>query len=222
MGMARTLLVDDEPLICQLLSKALQVYSQEIKTVSRASEAFNELASSFYHACFIDIANPDPVSLQSLTTIRNISPGTKVVAMTRYPLEGYLRAQVEKQAIMCLEKPFDISELKAAAKVVFDAKEKESYPFHRMSERQPAKKEIGYSVTLYDNGNPISLNLRGDVVDISDGGIGLKTSYPLQPDHLISFDSKLDHVAYKSGIIRWSSRAEGNYPYRVGVEFVRV
>jgi hypothetical protein len=72
-----------------------------------------------------------------------------------------------------------------------------------------------------EGGAPKSLSLSGDVVDISSGGIGLMTDYPLEPGHLISFDSQLDEVVHKTGIVKWTTATAGNYLHRAGVEFVR-
>ncbi len=86
----------------------------------------------------------------------------------------------------------------------------------RENERKPFAEDIQYSVVVLDLKNLQRLHLKGDVVDISDAGIGIHTDYPLEPGHVLTFHNDIGHEA---GIVAWSARIN-NDGYRVGVKFV--
>lgn len=83
-------------------------------------------------------------------------------------------------------------------------------------ERRPFVRSVQYSVTVLDFRDIKKVNLEGEVVDISEVGVGIKTDYPLEPGHVLTFN---ESVGYQTGIVEWSSRVQDN-GYRVGVKFV--
>jgi len=58
-------------------------------------------------------------------------------------------------------------------------------------------------------------------VDISKGGIGIFTIYPLKEGQVLHFDDEIraHSVQAKSAIVRWSVKINGNR-YRAGLQFV--
>ncbi len=73
---------------------------------------------------------------------------------------------------------------------------------------------IDYSVTVLDLRIRKRLHLKGDVLDIGDGGIGIQTDYPLEPGHVLVFSG----IERKTGIVKWS-RAFNESEYRIGIQF---
>jgi DNA-binding NtrC family response regulator len=128
--MERALIIDDDKLLLFAISKALQGSYEPVIAVSNKTDAIRELSSSFYHICFLDLADHDPSWLDVLKTIRTVSPGTKVVAMIGLPGDGEMKRQIEDHAFFCLEKPFAVSELKEVARLAFgtDEKKREATP----------------------------------------------------------------------------------------------
>jgi hypothetical protein len=57
------------------------------------------------------------------------------------------------------------------------------------------------------------------MLDISESGISMRTSYPLELGHLLTITSGLEHAEPKTGIVK-SMIADESYMYRVGIEFV--
>jgi hypothetical protein len=56
-------------------------------------------------------------------------------------------------------------------------------------------------------------------IDISEGGIGIKTDYPLEPGHVLRLlNNALSHK--KVGVVKWSANNGSKVIYRVGVKFV--
>ena len=60
----------------------------------------------------------------------------------------------------------------------------------------------------------------GDSVDISKGGLGIITDYPLTKGNILFFldKIKIDDIVAKSAVVRWTKEIENNR-YRVGLEF---
>lgn len=62
------------------------------------------------------------------------------------------------------------------------------------------------------------LVLNAVITDISDGGMGIQTDYPLQPDSLLAFDNGTEE---KTGVVRWRKTADAEESgFRAGIEFV--
>ena len=86
----------------------------------------------------------------------------------------------------------------------------------RNLERRPYERGISCSVTVLEFRDLRKVVLRGEAVDISDAGIGMKTDFPLEPGHVVTF---ADNIGPQAGIVAWSSTA-GDNGYRVGIRFV--
>lgn len=83
----------------------------------------------------------------------------------------------------------------------------------RKYERRPFSKVISYSISTLDSKERRFLNLKGNISDISERGIGIYTDYPLKPGHLIWFDEEIED---KAGFVKWCTQLENGY--RVGIE----
>jgi len=57
--------------------------------------------------------------------------------------------------------------------------------------------------------------LKADIIDISAGGIGMKTAYRLYPGTVLRFDSA---VGNRAGLVKWSVTTERGC--RAGVKFI--
>ena len=58
-------------------------------------------------------------------------------------------------------------------------------------------------------------------VDVSKGGIGIFTTYPLKEGNVIHFENEIRSHAVNaaSAVVRWSSKINGSR-YRVGLQFM--
>ena len=86
----------------------------------------------------------------------------------------------------------------------------------RQFERKPFDETFYCAVTVLDIVDTKILNLVARGIDISDGGIGIKTDYPLEPGHVMRLHDSITKV----GVVRWSRNGESKGIYRVGVKFV--
>ncbi len=219
--MDRALIIDDDQLIQYAISRALHPYCPEVKAVSNKDEAMREINSCFYPLCFFDISLPGIHGLPLLKEIRAKSPDTRVVIITGESLDDDTKKEIEECSYSILAKPFEISELKVISRQALGKVVKKSEGETRRSSRNILKKTLHYTITVLEMGKPISLTLKGDVVDISDSGIGLTTCYPLEPGHLLVFTNGLEEMEYRTGVVRWSMLTEDTFMYRVGVEFIQ-
>lgn len=220
--MERALVIDDDQLMHYAISHALHPYFPEVKAVSNGNDALREISSCFYDVCFLDIFLPGLNGVPLLKKIREQSPDTKIVIMTGDSVDDALKKEIEGSFFSFLAKPFEISELKAVAKQAGSSGQtgEKWYAENRRSKRQVIDKTANYTVTVIELGNPISLPLKGDIIDLSESGLCLKTYYPLEPGHLLTFQSGLDHGESRKGIVRWSILTDDSYMYRVGIEFI--
>ena len=222
--MERALIVNDDQLMSYAISKALQPYHPEIKTVSNGGDAIAEISSCFYPLCFLDVSLPGLNGSDTVRKIREVSPDTKVIVFTpeENPLKSakdFIGKKIDESVCFCLQKPFEISELKAVVQQALSNKEWKPFAADRRILRRPLKKSVSYTVIVLELGKPVSLTLKGDIIDISDTGVGMRTHYPLEPGHYLMFDSEAE---LKSGVVKWISTPDDSYMYRVGVEFLEL
>ena len=153
-------------------------------------------------------------------TIKELSPDTKVVIMTGISPDEGMRKEMADYSFCFLSKPFEITELKAVARYAFGKPEAEASKGDKWFGTETAGKSVDYAVTVLDQSKPVNLSLKGDMLDISELGISMRTPYPLELGHLITFTSGLERAEPKTGIVKWTMIADESYMYRVGVEFV--
>jgi DNA-binding NtrC family response regulator len=114
----KVLLVDDETFFLEVLNRALQSPSTEVKMVETGKAALQEVAAAPYHLCFLDICLPDLDGTEVLKKIAEISPKTKVVMMTAGSITSNTQQVIEKYAYMFLTKPFELIQLRMLTKSV--------------------------------------------------------------------------------------------------------
>lgn len=237
--MKRVLIVDDEKLILDGLSKSLSNEYTEIKTIETGKDALKEITSRFYNLCILDIYLSDINGLDVMKKIREISPETKVVIMTAYHITKEMTQEIEDNAHYFISKPFDLSQIKVISETALapgvheglqrDCKssdaglseirfrnESPTRNDGRRFKRTPVTKTINYFAGVMEEKELKISNLRGDIVDINDEGIGIRTDYPLKPGYMVRFPEETKHDI---GIVRWSMSTGGGY--RVGIEFVK-
>ena len=220
--MERALVIDDDQLMHYAISKALHPYFPEVKAVSTEDDALREISSCFYGLCFLDISVPGLHGIPLLKKIREQSPDTKIVIMTGDSVDDAMKKELEGSFFSFLAKPFEISELKAVARQARSSGQtgEEWYAENRQFKRKILDKTANYTVTVVELGKPISLTLKGDIIDLSESGLCLRTYYPLESGYILTFLSGLDHGETRKGIVRWSMLTDDSYMYRAGIEFI--
>jgi hypothetical protein len=82
-------------------------------------------------------------------------------------------------------------------------------------------KSIRFSVSVSEANKPKIVYNTAVSVDVSDKGIGILTSYPLESGQIITFEDKLkiNSTEVKEAVVRWSGKFNDN-KYRVGLRFI--
>ena len=101
-AMKKILLVDDETFFLQVLDRALRSPSTEVKMVETGKAALQEVATTPYHLCFLDICLPDLDGTEVLKSIAEMSPKTKVDQTTTSLLYFYLNQNQIKPVTLLL------------------------------------------------------------------------------------------------------------------------
>jgi hypothetical protein len=80
--------------------------------------------------------------------------------------------------------------------------------------RIPYKKKVHCSLSVFYNWE-LKSDLEVHITDLSNGGAGIKTLYPLYPGNILRFS---DLLSDKSGIVKWI--IDNNDHYKVGIKFI--
>ena len=81
-------------------------------------------------------------------------------------------------------------------------------------------KQIRFFVNSHGKGDDNLNNETAVSVDISKGGIGIFTTYPLKEGQILTFEDEIRNrrIKGKSAVVRWSSQVNDNR-YRAGLQF---
>lgn len=85
----------------------------------------------------------------------------------------------------------------------------------REIERRPFVKILDYTVSVVEFRDLTRQRLKADIIDISEDGLGLLTDYPLEPGHVLTFNSGIGH---RTGVVKWCFKTPEK-DYRVGLSF---
>jgi len=85
----------------------------------------------------------------------------------------------------------------------------------RQFRRRVYTETIDFSVMMPELRERSASRLKGRIVDLSDGGIGIQADYPLEPGVMLSF---MSGDSEKSGIIKWAIKMD-DQRHRAGVAF---
>ncbi len=225
----KILIIDDDHLILYGLGKALRNEAVEVTTASSATMAEAELALCSYDLCLIDLHLPDGNGLDLMRTIRLTCPYTRMIVMTASyvndeELSSRIREAAAHGACHFLPKPFDLGELKKIIVGVL-AEGEESRP-GKTTESGMTRRTRTHSRHAYSQPMEIAIadeaerqggqqSSMATTVDISEGGVGLRTRLPLAARQRINMRSGLSE---KMGIVVWS-RMLTDTIWRAGVRF---
>ena len=108
------LVVDDEPLIRDMLCRFLDINSS-VMAVGSAEEALEEIRTQHYDLCFLDVILPGMNGVEAIKIIKELSPSTKVAIMSGGYLCEDMKRQIAEGALEFIEKPFDLSRIREIA-----------------------------------------------------------------------------------------------------------
>ena len=107
---ARILVVDDDPGIGQMLTRALGRHGYEVNATTSADEALEMVESASYDAALVDLVMPERDGADLAGTLRRRFPGLPIGLMTGYS-NSPLIPQFEKSGMAVFTKPLLIQDL---------------------------------------------------------------------------------------------------------------
>lgn len=108
---AKILVVDDEPVMLDVLSKLLKDDGFEVETASKGKEAVEKIKSNTYQLLIQDIQLPDISGLDVLKQVRTVNEDIPVIMVTAYGSIDTAIQAMKLGAREYLTKPFDNDEV---------------------------------------------------------------------------------------------------------------
>ena len=112
----KILVVDDEKIIGELFEFTLNYSGHSTTYVKSAQEALEAIDREKFDIAFVDIVMPEKDGVQLLKEIKEKKKNLPVVMMTGYSIEDKKREAMEIGVVSCLNKPFEVDEIKDAIK----------------------------------------------------------------------------------------------------------
>jgi DNA-binding NtrC family response regulator len=107
---AHILVVDDDPGIGQMLTRALSRHGFEVDATTSADEAIEKLETGTYDAALVDLVMPEHNGADLAAALRRQVPGLPIGLMTGYS-NSPLIPQFEKSGVAVFKKPLLIQDL---------------------------------------------------------------------------------------------------------------
>lgn len=232
--MKKILIVDDEYLIRYSLSATFSGTNTEVITASDGKTALNAINENRFDLCVLDIHLPDIDGLAIMKTLGQASPWTKIIIMTGSEVSETMMHAIQKNALLLISKPFDLDRIKAfvdqiltTGRPVYNDKggalknDVDSFVMWladgvRKHKRIPVARRINYFAFPFHD-KKTSDRLTADILDISEGGMCLRTDCRLDPGYVLKL---CDAQVQYEGVVRWSARSEAAKAHLVGVQFI--
>jgi CheY-like chemotaxis protein len=119
--MARILVVDDDPMVCEAIEVCLQHQGFDVTVANGGEEGIRALEASAFDVMLVDIFMPHMRGFESIRAFHERAPQTPLVAMSGYafadiepPSPDFHKMALELGATYCLRKPFTPNILLAA------------------------------------------------------------------------------------------------------------
>ncbi len=105
------LLVDDDPVFCQVLSRALQKRGYQV-SIAYDQRSAEELAGQHYpQFAIVDLRIADDSGLNVIKSLVKIKPGIRIVVLTGYASISTAVESIKLGAIHYLTKPADVNDI---------------------------------------------------------------------------------------------------------------
>ena len=122
---AQILIVDDEPMVCELLESMVSSLGMKARSITQALKVIDELRDTFYHLVLLDIFMPEKSGLDLIADIREASSDTKIIIVTGLADKELAIKALRLGAFDFLEKPIDMELLSHSVNRALDVQETE-------------------------------------------------------------------------------------------------
>lgn len=107
----RILIVDDEPILAEMLKEGLKTFDHACRTASSGSTALELLKTETFDLMLTDIIMPGMDGFVLTHAAKNLYPDLAVIVMTGFAQEETLERAIAAGATDFIKKPFTIGEL---------------------------------------------------------------------------------------------------------------
>ncbi|MFZ2603260.1 MAG: response regulator [Candidatus Omnitrophota bacterium] len=108
----KALVVDDEKIIRDFLTRFLSLEGVEAKAVEDAFEAVEISRKEKFDIVFLELELPRKTNTASvIRELKNINPHTRFMIMTAWLKEDLWEEAKKEGATICLKKPFELDEI---------------------------------------------------------------------------------------------------------------
>jgi len=155
-------------------------------------------------------------------------PRTRTIVISGENLTGDIKKVVDENAVLFLEKPFDLEQVKNFTDLIrkVDGASRTAGGAERLVSGSGAETpcpQASDKLVLYTavapGGEAKAINLGASLRDISDSGMRLCAYSPLEPGCWVSLS---DGSMINEGVVRWSRAAQKEGIYHIGVQFTLV
>ena len=166
---SRVLVIDDDPVICELIEEVLRSAEMESFSLTNSSEAVAHLSREKFGAVFLDVRMPSPDGIELTEQIRTggLNRTTPIVIVTGDEDRAVLARAFQAGASFFLFKPVDRHCILRLIRITGDAIEREARRFQRVRIRCKVSLESGQG------------QVSGWTLDLSLGGLFVQASRAL-------------------------------------------
>jgi len=107
----RTMIIDDEPIVCKRLKSALQKVGYTVETFTDSPSALDRLKEATFDIIITDLKMEGADGLQVLMKAKELSPRTRVVVITGFATMETARESFHKGAFDFVAKPFKLGDI---------------------------------------------------------------------------------------------------------------
>jgi CheY-like chemotaxis protein len=182
---ANVLVVDDDPVTCELISEVLSAAEIQTSAHTNSTEASLRLRHTKFDAAFLDVRMPRPDGIELASEIRSsgLNQKTVIVMITGESEQRFLKRAFEAGANFVLFKPVDRQALLRLLRVVKAPIEQERQRFARV--------DVKCKVTIQDG----EKRAEGMTVDLSSNGMLVEASQVFPVDARLQITLQLDKSA---------------------------
>ena len=108
---AQILVVDDEPLVVDLIRATLEEEGYQVTTTSSSLEAAGIITEKRFSLIFLDLLMPNLDGSELFKRIRDIDQSVPVVIITGYPDSKVLEKAIKYAPFTVITKPFDCNQI---------------------------------------------------------------------------------------------------------------
>lgn len=188
---AQILVVDDDPLTCELICEILRSAGMEANFVTESAEAAERLRREKFHAVFLDMRMPSPNGIELARQVRTsrVNASTVIVMISGEEDRTLMRRAFEAGVEIFLFKPIERNKLLRLIRAAEGQIERERRRFTRVRLRCRVSMEAGND------------RLEGTTLDLSLGGalVQSRHAFPLGTLVTVSLEVEAGMAPLRSG-----------------------